>query len=62
MKALQDRKTRRWLYSISAAVILLLGIYGVLDGQQIAGWMSLAAAVLGLAAYKTPDQEEGEPQ
>lgn len=54
MKTLQDPAVRRWLYTITAAAIALLGVYGLLDGQQIAAWMGLAAAVLGLAAAKTP--------
>lgn len=48
---------RRWLYTITGAALALAGIYGLVDGQQIAGWMGLAAAVFGVAAVHTPAPE-----
>ncbi len=46
---------RAWLYRISLAVIALLGIYGIVDEQQAAGWAALAVALLntGLATANT---------
>jgi hypothetical protein len=37
--------TRAWLYRVSTAVILLAGIYGLVDDQAAAGWTALAAAI-----------------
>lgn len=45
---------RRWAYGTVAAGLAVLGVYGVLDGEQIAAWGLLGAAVLGVAAGNTP--------
>lgn len=54
MNTLKDPRARRWLYIVTGAALAVAGVYGLLDGQQIAAWMGLAAAVLGLAVAKTP--------
>ena len=38
---------RHWLYRVLTALVPLLVVYGVLDANQVALWLSLAAAVLG---------------
>jgi hypothetical protein len=43
-----SEKTRAWLYRIVTATIALLVVYGLLDGEQAAGWTLWAAAVLAV--------------
>jgi hypothetical protein len=45
---------RRWAYGVTGAGLAVAGVYGVLDGEQIAAWGVLGAAVLGIAAGNTP--------
>jgi len=45
---------RRWLYGVSTAALVVLGTYGVVDGEQAASWGLLAAAVTGMAFANTP--------
>lgn len=54
MTILTRPTVRRWLYGIATAALVLLGTYGLLDGQQIAAWTGLAAAITGLAWANTP--------
>lgn len=49
---------RRWLYAIATAALAVLGVYGVLDGQQLAAWSGLAAAITGLAYVNTNEPSE----
>lgn len=42
-------RRRRRLYIITGAALAVAGVYGVVDGNQSAGWLGLAAAVLGVA-------------
>lgn len=46
---------RRWAYTVLAAAMPLLVLYGVLTAEQAAAWAGAAAGVLGLslAAAKT---------
>ena len=54
---------RQWLYGIATAVLVVLGVYGVIDGQQMAAWAGLAAAITGLAAVMTdPGSTDGMPR
>ena len=39
---------RDYLYPIALTVVALLGSYGVIEGEQVAVWGALAAAVLGV--------------
>lgn len=54
-------KGRLWLYGVAAAVSALALIYELLTPAQAAGWLAVAAAVLGIAApavamkHITPD-------
>lgn len=45
---------RRWSYGVTGAGLVVLGVYGYLDGQQIAAWAALGAAVFGMAIANTP--------
>lgn len=47
---------RRWLYQITGAALAIAGVYGLLDGQQLAAWMGLASALFGLASINVPDE------
>lgn len=49
-------KTRRWLYRIGAAALVLLVAYKVLDGEQSAAWLLLIGALLGMADANASDQ------
>lgn len=44
---------RRWLYAVSAAVFGLLGVYGIVEAEQLAAWLVVASAVLGVATAHT---------
>lgn len=48
---------RRWAYTVLAAAMPLLVLYGVLTAEQAAAWAGAGAGVLGLglAASKTTD-------
>lgn len=50
---------RAWIYRVALAVIVVAGVYGLVDDAQAAAWVALAAAVLsgGVAAAHTPTSE-----
>ncbi|MFA9432901.1 MULTISPECIES: hypothetical protein [unclassified Egicoccus] len=43
-----NESTRAWIYRIATATIALLVVYGILDGEQAAGWTLWAAAVMAV--------------
>ena len=49
MKNILKPETRAWIYDVSVAGFGVLGVYGIMDGQTIAAYSILAAAVCGLA-------------
>ena len=49
---------RRWIYGIATAALAVLGVYGIVTGEQITAWSGLAMAVTGLAAVNTPTGEK----
>ncbi len=58
---------RRRAYHVALAIISLLIVYGLIDGEQAAAWSNLAAAIIGATtaglgtAYRpTPDTTETE--
>ena len=59
-------KNRAWLYRIAIAAVGLAAVYGILDPAKSAVWVSLIAAVLGIAApatalrHITPDSDGSE--
>lgn len=77
MKFLKDPAVRQWIYGVAAALLVLLGGYGIIDEAQSANILGVvssvlivgAAPVFGLAARKAevvssdiPEPgEEGEP-
>jgi hypothetical protein len=52
--------TRAWIYRVVLALLLVAGIYGLVDEQQAAGWGALALAVFGngLAVLNTSTKSE----
>ncbi|WP_165218162.1 hypothetical protein [Schaalia sp. ZJ1691] len=44
---------RKWLYAVTAAVLALLGVYGIVESEQLAAWLVVASAVLGVATAHT---------
>ena len=59
-------KNRAWLYRIAIAAVALAAVYGILDPEKSAIWVSLIAAILGVAApatalrHITPDSDGTE--
>ena len=47
---LLSRAGRKWLYSVSVAAIPLLVIIGKIDSGEASAWLSIIAAILGVAA------------
>lgn len=45
---------RRWAYRVGIAALALLGVYGYVDGERIAVWSVLVAALLGMADANVP--------
>lgn len=43
-------RNRKWLYGVTAAVLAVLAIYGVVSEEQVPLWLALAGAVLGIAS------------
>ena len=63
LEAIATPRRRQWLYRVSWAALALLGVYGILTGEQIAAWALLAAAVLGIAdAHTDPTTASGMPR
>lgn len=53
---------RRWLYRITWATAGLLGVYGLISHEELAGWLLVAAAVLGIAdGHTDPTSPNGMP-
>lgn len=44
---------RKWIYGIATAALAVLGIYGIVSGEQITAWSGLASAITGLATLNT---------
>lgn len=49
---------RRWIYGIATAALAVLGVYGIVSGEQIAVWSLLASAITGLATANTSAGEK----
>ena len=47
-------EVRKWIYGIATAALAVLGVYGIVTGEQITAWSVLASAITGLAAVNTP--------
>ncbi|MDY2941433.1 MAG: hypothetical protein SOS98_03795 [Varibaculum sp.] len=59
--------TRKWIYGIISAVIVLLTIYGVLTDNTAPAWLGLASAIVGnsIAFVNVPtarDENTIQPQ
>ncbi|MEV0890319.1 hypothetical protein [Promicromonospora sp. NPDC050262] len=42
-------RSRRYLYRAGIAGLAVLGVYGLVNSEEIAAWSILAAALLGMA-------------
>ena len=51
-------EVRKWIYGIATAALAVLGVYGIVTGEQITAWSGLASAITGLAAANTPAGEK----
>lgn len=51
---------RKWAYGVTAAALVVLGVYGVVDGQQLAAWQGLAAALFLVAIANTPTEDSND--
>lgn len=49
MNIILNPKFRIWAYSVCAAILVVLGTYGIVNGNQIDAFLFLASAVFGLA-------------
>lgn len=48
---------RRWLYVVSAGVLVCLAAWGIIDGNKIAALNFLFAAFFGVAANNVPPRK-----
>ena len=53
-------EVRKWIYGIATAALAVLGVYGIVTGEQIAAWSLLASGITGLATANTPAGEKQE--
>ena len=53
MERLMTRQVRKYLYSVTIAVVAVLVAYDVVAGEAAPLWLALAAAVLGIVAPAT---------
>lgn len=53
-------EVRKWIYGSATAALAVLGVYGIVTGEQIAAWSLLASAITGLATANTPTGEKRE--
>lgn len=61
IKTVLTPRVRRWAYGVTGAGLAVAGVYGLVDGEQLAAWMGLSAALFGLAIVHTPrDQGDGQ--
>lgn len=59
-RLIKNRAARRYIYGVATAALAVLGVYGVLTGEQMAVIAGLAAAVTGLAGINVPSRDTGE--
>lgn len=41
-----NEQTRAYLYAILTAIVLLLGVYGILNEEESAAWIALGSALI----------------
>lgn len=51
-------RVRAYLYAVSSAVLFLISIYGLVNQEQMLGWLSVFAALFAVAADNTPGDNE----
>jgi hypothetical protein len=57
---LPSPKVRQWIYNVLNAALLVLVGYGVLNDQEVALWLLLLNAALGMAAAKVPSAPDAQ--
>lgn len=63
LEAIATPARRRWLYRVAWSVLGLLGVHGLVTGEQLAAWLLVAAAVLGIAdSHTDPTTTSGMPR
>lgn len=53
MERLMNRDVRKYLYTVTIALVAVLVAYDVISGESAPLWLALAAAVLGILAPAT---------
>lgn len=68
MKWLTSRQGRKYLYSVASAAVPLAVLYGGIAPEAAPVWLTLAAAVLGIAApamalsHLSPEDPDGHAE
>ncbi len=53
-RIVKNRRARRYIYILTTAALAVLLGYGIIDGNQVAVFTGLAAAITGLAGLNVP--------
>lgn len=59
-------EVRTWLYGVVSAGLAIIAAYGIISAEEVPLWLTLAAALLGLAgsatatAYRPTKLDPGE--
>lgn len=54
MRTIRDPRFRLWIYNLATAGLVVATAYGVIEGDKVAAWTGLVAAVTAMAAAYTP--------
>lgn len=67
MKQILTPEVRSWLYGVVSAALAIIAAYGIISADEVPLWLTLAAALLGLAgsgtaaAYRPTKHPESAP-
>lgn len=50
-------KVRLWAYGVTAALLAVAAVYGLVSGDEVQAWLVVASAVLGVAMRHVPPQD-----
>ena len=53
MRNLLTPEVRTWLYGVVSAALAIIAAYGIISADEVPLWLTLAAALLGLAGSAT---------
>lgn len=51
---------RSWIYRVASAGLVVAGVYGLVNSEEAAAWLLVAAAVTGMADVYVPRGKESE--